>query len=92
MEERYKTLAAEGVRNLEQYNRNIRQAIAEKRTPKEGGEYPKPLPMIIVPLASSSLAGCDWFLASSAGLAGCAGLLVALTCLALAPTTNGAKV
>ncbi len=48
MEERYKTLAAEGVRNLEQYNRNIRQAIAEKRTPKEGGEYPKPLPMIIV--------------------------------------------
>ncbi|MFN7916996.1 MAG: DNA translocase FtsK [Vicinamibacterales bacterium] len=48
MEERYKTLAAEGVRNLEQYNRNIRQAIAERRTPKEGGEYPKPLPMIIV--------------------------------------------
>jgi len=48
MEERYKTLAAEGVRNLEQYNRNIRQAIAEKRTPKENGEYPKPLPMIIV--------------------------------------------
>lgn len=48
MEERYKTLAAEGVRNLEQYNRNIRQAIAEKRTPKEGAEHPKPLPMIIV--------------------------------------------
>ena len=48
MEERYKTLAAEGVRNLEQYNRNIHQAIAEKRTPKAGGEYPKPLPMIIV--------------------------------------------
>ncbi len=48
MEERYKTLAAEGVRNLEQYNRNILQAIAEKRTPKAGGEYPKPLPMIIV--------------------------------------------
>ncbi|MGC4083810.1 MAG: DNA translocase FtsK [Vicinamibacterales bacterium] len=48
MEERYKTLAAEGVRNLEQYNRNIRQAIAEKRTPRENGEYPKPLPMIVV--------------------------------------------
>ncbi len=48
MEERYKTLAGEGVRNLEQYNRNIRQAIAEKRTPRDGGEYPKPLPMIIV--------------------------------------------
>src|SRR5438046_1159408 len=29
MEERYKTLASEGVRNIEQYNRNIRQAIAE---------------------------------------------------------------
>ena len=26
MEERYKTLAADGVRNIEQYNRNIRQA------------------------------------------------------------------
>ncbi len=48
MEERYKTLASEGVRNLEQYNRNIRQAIAEKRTPKEGAEHPRPLPMIIV--------------------------------------------
>ncbi len=47
MEERYKTLAAEGVRNIEQYNRNINQAIAEKRTPKDG-EYAKPLPMIIV--------------------------------------------
>ena len=31
MEERYKTLAAEGVRNIEQYNRNIQQAIAEKQ-------------------------------------------------------------
>jgi DNA segregation ATPase FtsK/SpoIIIE, S-DNA-T family len=48
MEERYKTLAAEGVRNIEQYNRNVLQAIAEKRTPKEGGEHPKPLPFIIV--------------------------------------------
>jgi DNA segregation ATPase FtsK/SpoIIIE, S-DNA-T family len=47
MEERYKTLAAEGVRNIEQYNRNVHQMIAEKRTPKDG-EYPKPLPFIIV--------------------------------------------
>jgi S-DNA-T family DNA segregation ATPase FtsK/SpoIIIE len=47
MEERYKTLAAEGVRNIEQYNRNIRQAIEEKRTPREG-ETPKPLPFILV--------------------------------------------
>ena len=48
MEERYKTLAAEGVRNIEQYNRNIQQAIAEKRTPPEGGEMPRPLPFIVV--------------------------------------------
>ena len=47
MEERYKTLAAEGVRNIEQYNRNVLQAVAEKRTPKDG-EYAKPLPFIIV--------------------------------------------
>ena len=32
MEERYKTLAAEGVRNIEQYNRNIRAALAEGET------------------------------------------------------------
>jgi S-DNA-T family DNA segregation ATPase FtsK/SpoIIIE len=48
MEERYKTLAAEGVRNIEQYNRNIQQAIIEKRTPPEGGEMPRPLPFIVV--------------------------------------------
>jgi S-DNA-T family DNA segregation ATPase FtsK/SpoIIIE len=47
MEERYKTLAAEGVRNIEQYNRNVHQMIAAKATPKNG-EYPKPLPLIIV--------------------------------------------
>ena len=29
MEERYKTLAAHGVRNIEQYNRNVRAAMAE---------------------------------------------------------------
>jgi len=47
MEERYKTLAAEGVRNIEQYNRNIHQAIAEKHTPKDG-VAPRPLPFIVV--------------------------------------------
>jgi S-DNA-T family DNA segregation ATPase FtsK/SpoIIIE len=47
MEERYKTLAAEGVRNIEQYNRNVQQLLSEKRTPKDG-VYPKPLPFIIV--------------------------------------------
>jgi DNA segregation ATPase FtsK/SpoIIIE, S-DNA-T family len=47
MEERYKTLAAEGVRNIDQYNRNIQQAIAEKHTPKNG-ETPRPLPFIVV--------------------------------------------
>jgi S-DNA-T family DNA segregation ATPase FtsK/SpoIIIE len=47
MEERYKTLAAEGVRNIEQYNRNVRAAIEEKRTPQNGVE-PKPLPFIVV--------------------------------------------
>jgi S-DNA-T family DNA segregation ATPase FtsK/SpoIIIE len=47
MEERYKTLAAEGVRNIEQYNRNIHQWVAEKRTPP-AGETPRPLPFIVV--------------------------------------------
>jgi S-DNA-T family DNA segregation ATPase FtsK/SpoIIIE len=47
MEERYKTLAAEGVRNIEQYNRNVHQAILEKRTPPNGEPF-KPLPFILV--------------------------------------------
>jgi S-DNA-T family DNA segregation ATPase FtsK/SpoIIIE len=47
MEERYKTLAAEGVRNIEQYNRNIQQAISDKRTPPAGEER-RPLPFIVV--------------------------------------------
>jgi S-DNA-T family DNA segregation ATPase FtsK/SpoIIIE len=46
MEERYKTLAAEGVRNIEQYNRNARNIIAERGTADE--ETPKPLPLIVV--------------------------------------------
>jgi DNA segregation ATPase FtsK/SpoIIIE, S-DNA-T family len=47
MEERYKTLASEGVRNIEQYNRNVRQAIDGNYTPKNG-EMPKALPFIVV--------------------------------------------
>jgi S-DNA-T family DNA segregation ATPase FtsK/SpoIIIE len=47
MEERYKTLAAEGVRNIDQYNRNVQQAIAGNYTPKNG-EIPKTLPFIVV--------------------------------------------
>jgi S-DNA-T family DNA segregation ATPase FtsK/SpoIIIE len=46
MEERYKTLAAEGVRNIEQYNRNIRNVLAERGTQDEDG--PKQLPFIVV--------------------------------------------
>ena len=47
MEERYKTLAAEGVRNIDQYNRNVRHVI-EERAGQEGAEIPKPLPFILV--------------------------------------------
>jgi S-DNA-T family DNA segregation ATPase FtsK/SpoIIIE len=47
MEERYKTLAAVGVRNIEQYNRNIRAALAEGQ-PAEDGKEMKTLPFIVV--------------------------------------------
>ncbi len=47
MEERYKTLAAEGVRNIDQYNRNVRHAIEQKREPEEGEEF-RTLPYIVV--------------------------------------------
>ncbi len=47
MEERYKTLAAEGVRNIEQYNRNVRLALEQKREPEEGEEF-RTLPYIVV--------------------------------------------
>jgi DNA segregation ATPase FtsK/SpoIIIE, S-DNA-T family len=47
MEERYKTLAAVGVRNIEQYNRNIRAALAEGEVPEDGKEM-KTLPFIVV--------------------------------------------
>jgi S-DNA-T family DNA segregation ATPase FtsK/SpoIIIE len=46
MEERYKTLAAEGVRNIDQYNRNARHVIAERGSADE--DTPKPLPFIVV--------------------------------------------
>jgi S-DNA-T family DNA segregation ATPase FtsK/SpoIIIE len=47
MEERYKTLAAVGVRNIEQYNRNMQAAITAGEKPEEGKEL-KLLPFIIV--------------------------------------------
>jgi S-DNA-T family DNA segregation ATPase FtsK/SpoIIIE len=47
MEERYKTLASEGVRNIEQYNRNMRILI-EQKEPARNGEPAKMLPFIIV--------------------------------------------
>ena len=54
MEERYKQLAAEGVRNLDQYNRNVRgqlQEAADRRggaAPPDADELPKPLPYIVL--------------------------------------------
>ena len=47
MEERYRTLAAEGVRNIEQYNRNIRLVLAEGGAAHDA-DAPKPLPFIVV--------------------------------------------
>lgn len=47
MEERYKTLAAEGVRNIDQYNRNVRHGLVQSGT-GTGGEAPRPLPLILV--------------------------------------------
>ena len=51
MEERYKTLAAQNVRNIEQFNRNVR-AMLEERGPKAAAEEDvdllKPLPFIVV--------------------------------------------
>ena len=57
MEERYKQLAAEGVRNIGQYNRNVRRRIEESaaagaaQNGSEGGEeagMPAPLPYVIL--------------------------------------------
>ena len=47
MEERYKTLAAEGVRNIEQYNRNVRQAQEQGHGQAEAEEL-RTLPYIVV--------------------------------------------
>ena len=47
MEERYKTLAAYGVRNIEQFNRNVRAAI-ESGEPIKEGDPNRPLPFIVV--------------------------------------------
>ena len=48
MEERYKTLAAFGVRNIEQYNRNVRHMIESKELPDGATEMPRPLAFIVV--------------------------------------------
>ena len=57
MEERYKLLAAEGVRNIGQYNRNVRRQLDEQagggEAPAgegdgEGAETPTPLPYVIL--------------------------------------------
>jgi S-DNA-T family DNA segregation ATPase FtsK/SpoIIIE len=50
MEERYKTLAAFGVRNIEQFNRNLKASIdaGEVRTDAKTGEPFKPLPFVVV--------------------------------------------
>jgi S-DNA-T family DNA segregation ATPase FtsK/SpoIIIE len=50
MEERYKTLAASGVRNIEQYNRNLRAMQEENKGPvmDDKGNEIKTLPFIVV--------------------------------------------
>jgi DNA segregation ATPase FtsK/SpoIIIE, S-DNA-T family len=52
MEERYKTLAAFGVRNIEQYNRNVRAMQSEKKPGEplldDKGNEIRPLPFIVV--------------------------------------------
>ncbi len=49
MEERYKALAAFGVRNIDQFNRNVRVELAEKPDLKapDGSEL-RPLPLVVV--------------------------------------------
>jgi S-DNA-T family DNA segregation ATPase FtsK/SpoIIIE len=48
MEERYKTLAAAGVRNIEQYNRNVRAELEERRGAETDEPARQPLPYIVV--------------------------------------------
>ena len=47
MEDRYKTLAAEGVRNIEQFNRNVRHYLEDQSAVREA-DPPTPLPYVIV--------------------------------------------
>lgn len=47
MENRYRTLAGLGVRNIEQFNKEVR-AIVNQRLASESEELPKPLPYIVV--------------------------------------------
>jgi S-DNA-T family DNA segregation ATPase FtsK/SpoIIIE len=47
MEERYKHLATFGVRNIEQYNRNVRHMLEHKEV-EDGADAPKLLPFIVV--------------------------------------------
>jgi S-DNA-T family DNA segregation ATPase FtsK/SpoIIIE len=50
MEERYKVLAAEGVRNIDQFNRNIRAMATSRKTgpTDESARALKPLPYIVI--------------------------------------------
>jgi S-DNA-T family DNA segregation ATPase FtsK/SpoIIIE len=49
MEERYKTLAAHGVRNIDQYNRNVRAAMLEPAASRDAGTPElKTMPYIVV--------------------------------------------
>jgi len=48
MQERYKTLAAEGVRNIDQYNRNVRLMLSEGGAGASDADAPKVLPFIVV--------------------------------------------
>ncbi len=47
MENRYRHLAGYGVRNIEQYNKEVRQ-IVDQRLAGDTSELPKPLPYIVV--------------------------------------------
>ena len=48
MEDRYKHLAGFGVRNIEQYNRNVRQMIKEGAKATIDEPLPKPLPYVVI--------------------------------------------
>ena len=49
MEERYKLLAAHGVRNIDQFNRNMKAALAENKDAKDShGKELKTLPYIVI--------------------------------------------